>query len=29
MSRPGTFFLQKPFNPLNLAKKVREALEAP
>ena len=28
MSRPGTFFLQKPFNPLNLAKKVREAIEA-
>src|ERR1017187_7543140 len=29
MSKPGTFFLQKPFNPLNLTKKVREAIEAP
>jgi PAS domain S-box-containing protein len=29
MSRPGTFFLQKPFNPLDLAEKVREAIEAP
>ena len=29
MSRPGTFFLQKPFNPLDLTKKVREAIEAP
>jgi PAS domain S-box-containing protein len=29
MSKPGTFFLQKPFNPLNLAEKVREAIEAP
>jgi PAS domain S-box-containing protein len=28
MSRPGTFFLQKPFNPLDLTKKVREAIEA-
>jgi PAS domain S-box-containing protein len=28
MSKPGTFFLQKPFNPLNLTKKVREAIEA-
>ncbi len=27
MSRPGTFFLQKPFNPLDLTKKVREAIE--
>ncbi len=29
MSKPGTFFLQKPFNPLDLAKKVRAAIEAP
>jgi PAS domain S-box-containing protein len=29
MSKPGTFFLQKPFNPLDLTKKVREAIEAP
>jgi PAS domain S-box-containing protein len=29
MSRPGTFFLQKPFNPLDLTKKVREAIETP
>ena len=29
MSKPGTFFLQKPFNPLNLAEKVREVIEAP
>jgi PAS domain S-box-containing protein len=29
MSRPGTFFLQKPFNPLDLTQKVREAIEAP
>ncbi len=29
MSKAGTFFLQKPFNPLDLAKKVRAALEAP
>ncbi len=29
MSKPGTFFLQKPFNPHDLAKKVREALDAP
>ena len=29
MSKAGTFFLQKPFNPLTLAKKVREALEGP
>ena len=29
MSRPGTFFLQKPFNPLDLTKRVREAIEAP
>jgi PAS domain S-box-containing protein len=28
MSKPGTFFLQKPFNPLNLTEKVREAIEA-
>jgi PAS domain S-box-containing protein len=28
MSRPGTFFLQKPFNPLDLTKKVREAIES-
>jgi PAS domain S-box-containing protein len=28
MSKPGTFFLQKPFNPLDLAQKVREAIEA-
>jgi PAS domain S-box-containing protein len=28
MSKPGTFFLQKPFNPLDLTKKVREAIEA-
>jgi len=27
MSKPGTFFLQKPFNPLDLTKKVREAIE--
>jgi two-component system, cell cycle sensor histidine kinase and response regulator CckA len=27
MSKPGTFFLQKPFNPLELTKKVREAIE--
>jgi PAS domain S-box-containing protein len=29
MSKPGTFFLQKPFNPLDLTKRVREAIEAP
>ncbi len=29
MSKPGTFFLQKPFNPADLSKKVREAIEAP
>ena len=29
MSKPGTLFLQKPFNPLDLTKKVREAIEAP
>ncbi len=29
MSRPGTFFLQKPFNPLDLTGKVREAIESP
>jgi PAS domain S-box-containing protein len=29
MSKPGTFFLQKPFNPSDLSKKVREAIEAP
>ena len=29
MSKPGTFFLQKPFNPTDLSKKVREAIEAP
>jgi CheY-like chemotaxis protein len=28
MSKPGTFFLQKPFNPLDLTKKVRAAIEA-
>ncbi|HTY86722.1 MAG TPA: PAS domain S-box protein [Candidatus Acidoferrum sp.] len=28
MSQPGTFFLQKPFNPQDLAKKVREALDS-
>jgi PAS domain S-box-containing protein len=28
MSKPGTFFLQKPFNPSDLSKKVREAIEA-
>jgi PAS domain S-box-containing protein len=28
MSKPGTFFLQKPFNPTDLSKKVREAIEA-
>jgi PAS domain S-box-containing protein len=27
MSKPGTLFLQKPFNPFTLAKKVREALD--
>jgi len=29
MSKPGAFFLQKPFNPTDLSKKVREAIEAP
>ena len=29
MSKPGTFFLQKPFNPLDLTQKVRAAIEAP
>jgi two-component system, cell cycle sensor histidine kinase and response regulator CckA len=29
MSKAGTFFLQKPFNPLDLTKKVREAIETP
>jgi PAS domain S-box-containing protein len=29
MSKPGTFFLQKPFNPSDLSKKVREAIDAP
>jgi PAS domain S-box-containing protein len=29
VSKPGTFFLQKPFNPLDLTEKVREAIEAP
>jgi PAS domain S-box-containing protein len=29
MSKPGTFFLQKPFNPLDLTEKVREAIGAP
>jgi CheY-like chemotaxis protein len=29
MSKPGTFFLQKPFSPADLSKKVREAIEAP
>ncbi|MFZ0826074.1 MAG: PAS domain S-box protein [Verrucomicrobiia bacterium] len=28
MSKPGTFFLQKPFNPLELTKKVRAAIES-
>jgi PAS domain S-box-containing protein len=28
MSKPGTFFLQKPFSPTDLSKKVREAIEA-
>jgi len=27
--KPGTYFLQKPFNPLDLAKKVREAIDTP
>ena len=27
MSKAGTFFLQKPFNPLDLTKKVREAID--
>jgi len=29
MQKPGTFFLQKPFNPMDLAKKVREAIDTP
>jgi PAS domain S-box-containing protein len=29
MSKPGAFFLQKPFSPTDLSKKVREAIEAP
>ena len=29
MSKPGMFFLQKPFNPLDLTQKVRAAIEAP
>jgi PAS domain S-box-containing protein len=29
MSKPGAFFLQKPFNPTDLSKKVREAIEGP
>jgi two-component system cell cycle sensor histidine kinase/response regulator CckA len=28
MTKPGTLFLQKPFNPQDLAKKVRQALDA-
>jgi PAS domain S-box-containing protein len=28
MSKPGTFFLQKPFSPTDLSEKVREAIEA-